>query len=116
MYACLVLKTFHKTDYRGIVAILADAPQLCGAIDVRRVPHFTTLRKAEKRLLNSVSASALLGATIQHALKAGCMKRRVRTGAIDGTGSETRHISSYYVKRRERCQTGYEATTYARFP
>ena len=24
LFACLVLKQFHKTDYRGITAILAD--------------------------------------------------------------------------------------------
>ena len=29
LFACLVLKEFHRTDYRGITAILADTPSLC---------------------------------------------------------------------------------------
>ena len=28
LFTCLVLKTFFKTDYRGIVAILDDMPEL----------------------------------------------------------------------------------------
>ena len=32
LFACLVLKEFFKTDYRGIMGILADTPSLCKAI------------------------------------------------------------------------------------
>ena len=116
LFACLVLKAFHKVDYRGIEAILADAPALREAIDMKRVPHFTTLHKAEMRLLKLASAARLLEATITLAIRAKCMKRRVLLAAVDGTGFETRHISSYYVSRRRRCQEGYETTSYTRFP
>jgi len=74
LFACLVLKTFYKIDYRGIVAILADSPALCEAIHMKRVPHFTTLQKAEKRLLNAASAAALIKATVSQGIKAKCMK------------------------------------------
>lgn len=116
LFACLVLKTFHKVDYRGIEAILADSPALREAIGMKRVPHFTTLHKAEMRLLKLASATRLLEATITLAIRAKCMKRRVLLAAVDGTGFETRHISSYYVSRRKRCQKGYETTSYTRFP
>ena len=116
LFACLVLKTFHKTDYRGIVAILADSPELCASIGMTCVPHFTTLQKAERRILAVKAGSALLKASIKHAIKVHCMRRRVRLGAVDGTGFETRHISAYYVSRRKRCQPGYQTTTYTRFP
>ena len=116
LFACLVLKTFHRTDYRGIVAILADSPSLCEAIDMNNVPHFTTLQKAEWRLLRTPAASALFESSIKHAVASRSMNRRVRLGAIDGTGFETRHISAYYVKRRKRCNPGYETTMYTRFP
>jgi hypothetical protein len=43
LFACLVFKTFFKTDYRGVVVFLNDMPQLCNAIGVQAVPHFTTL-------------------------------------------------------------------------
>ena len=50
LFACLVLKTFLKTDYRGLAAHLADH------FDIREpyletVPHFTTPQKASRRLL-----------------------------------------------------------------
>lgn len=116
LFACLALKAFHKTDYRGIVAILTDSPTFGEAIGMSEVPHFTTLQKAERRLLHSAAASALLDASISHGIKAGCMRRRVKLSAVDGTGFESRHISAYFVKRQKRCKTGYRTLTYTRFP
>ena len=83
---------------------------------MKRVPHFTTLHKAELRLLKLASAARLLEATITLAIRAKRMKRCVLLAAVDGTGFETRHISAYYVSRRRRCQEGYETTSYTRFP
>ncbi len=51
LFACLVLKNFLKTDYRGVVAHLADHPTLLSLLNLRAVPHFTTLQKASVRLL-----------------------------------------------------------------
>ena len=51
LFACLVLKEFLKADYRGIVNMLADCPNLCAAIELEHVPHYTTLQKAADRLL-----------------------------------------------------------------
>jgi len=43
--------------------------------------------------------------------------KKVALAAIDGTGFESRHISSYFVRRRDRaCKTGYQTTTYTRYP
>ncbi len=45
------------------------------------------------------------------------MRKNITLAAIDGTGFESRHISSYFVRRRDRaCKTGYQTTTYTRFP
>jgi len=60
LYTCLVLKMFFKTDYRGIESILRDSPNLCAAIGMKGVPHFTTLQKAEHRILRSSAARSLL--------------------------------------------------------
>ena len=51
LFACLVLKTFLRTDYRGIVAYLNGMTELRDAIGLKKVPHFTTLQKAARRLL-----------------------------------------------------------------
>lgn len=51
LFAILVLRQFFKTDYRGIVALLADLPDLRRTLGLTKVPHYSTLCYAEKRLL-----------------------------------------------------------------
>jgi hypothetical protein len=51
IFAILVLKRFFQTDYRGIVQILKDFGELRKTLQLKKVPHFTTLQKAEARLL-----------------------------------------------------------------
>lgn len=117
LFACLVLKEFLRLDYRKLSALLTDAPSLAAVIGLERIPHFTTFQKAAGRLLTSRRAQLLLDETVKAATQHRVMKRRVPLAAIDGTGFETRHISAYFVKRREKaCQTGYQTTTYTRFP
>src|SRR5579862_7714370 len=60
LFACLVLKTFFKTDYRGIVAQLTDLSDLPRVLALQHVPHFTTLQKAAARLLLQPRARRLL--------------------------------------------------------
>src|SRR5688500_2675796 len=67
-FACLVLKSFFRTDYRGIAAILADWPALCAALELTKVPHFTTLHNAHARLLAFGPMSQLLDRTVRRAL------------------------------------------------
>ena len=51
LFAILTLKAFFRTDYRGIVAILADWPALRRALALKHVPHYTTLYYAARRQL-----------------------------------------------------------------
>jgi hypothetical protein len=51
LFAILALKAFLKTDYRGVVAFLADCAELRGDLGVTKVPHHSTLCKAQQRLL-----------------------------------------------------------------
>ena len=67
LFACLVLKEFYKTDYRGIAAILADNSDLRRTLGLQRVPHFTTIQKAGRRLLRNAPAQDLLDQTLRHA-------------------------------------------------
>ena len=97
LFACLVLKNFLKTDYRGVIEYLNDCPELCETIELNRVPHYTTLQKAAKRLLLSQSVSRLLNATIQLHLG---QRKRVADSAIDSTGLSSTCASAYFVKRR----------------
>ena len=117
LFACLVLKAFFQTDYRGIERILTEWSDLRDVIEIEEVPHFTTLQKAEKRLLDKSNTQELLQKTIEAALTKQQMKRIVELAAIDGSGFESRHISHYYVRRRSRHDTGhFQDITYTKFP
>ena len=50
-FAILVLPQFLKTDYRGIIQMLKDFSDLRKALDLKKVPDYSTLCYAEKRLL-----------------------------------------------------------------
>ena len=117
LFACLVLKEFLRLDYRKLQAVLKDSPTMAAAIELSVIPHFTTFQKAAVRLLKSRRAERLLDVTVQRAREKGKMKRRVKLAAVDGTGFETRHISAYYVKRRQKGQKHeFQTTTYTRYP
>lgn len=51
LFALLVLRHFLKTDYRGLVTLAAEWAELRRALGLRRVPHYSTLCYAERRLL-----------------------------------------------------------------
>src|SRR5687767_9190287 len=122
LFACLALKTFLKTDFRGVAAILLDMPELVAELGLGRVPHFSTLHKAQGRLLRAPNAGKLLGQTIRAARWNGRRRRargtrargtrargtrtrgtrrgrrRGRQAAADSSGLECGHTSRYYIK------------------
>lgn len=51
LLALLVLKTFFKTDYRGITQVVAEWAELRQLLQLEKVPHYSTLCYAERRLL-----------------------------------------------------------------
>ena len=112
-FACLVLKSFFRTDYRGIVAILTDLPELCAALELTRVPHFTTLQKAHARILSFGPMNQLLDATVHRALGE---RPRVQLAAGDSTGIDASQISPYFIKRRSQKHKTPQITTYTRYP
>ena len=57
LFALLALKTFFKTDYRGLVALLEDFAELRADLGLDRLPHYSTLCYAAKRLLKKGSSS-----------------------------------------------------------
>jgi hypothetical protein len=55
LFALAVLKTFLKTDYRGLVQMLVDFRELRHDLGLNKVPHYSTLCKAVQRLLKKGS-------------------------------------------------------------
>jgi hypothetical protein len=65
LFALLVLKTHQKKDYRGVVALLEDMPELTSALGLKAIPHYTTLQKAADRLLTTGPVQQLLSSTVE---------------------------------------------------
>lgn len=57
LFAILALKTFLKTDYRGVEAFLRDFAEVRADLGLTKVPRYSTLCYAEQRLLKKGSSS-----------------------------------------------------------
>lgn len=113
LFACLVLKNFLRTDYRGLAAHLADNPSLVAVLGLKQVPHFTTFQKASHRLLRTEPVRRLLEATVRLHLG---RKRQVKRAAIDSTGLECTCASGYFVRRRSRVDDPWKTVVYHHYP
>ena len=58
LFAVLALKTFLKTDYRGVVQHLADFAELREDLGLTKLPDHSTLCYAAKRLLKRGTSSS----------------------------------------------------------
>ena len=94
---------------------LEDMPELCCFLDLKSVPHFTTLQKASHRLLAVPRVRRLLGHTVQRYFLRRQGGRRVRRAAFDSTGLDLGHRSSYYVRRRNGTAKRWQTVAYSRF-
>jgi hypothetical protein len=121
LFACLVLKTFLRLGYRQIEAHLRDLPAYGQWLGLKRVPDHSTLQKAAARLFPSCLSEKMLDASIRLMMAGRFRSRRVARAALDSSGFEARHVSSYFVRRRQRGQKQaknplFQTTTYQRFP
>jgi hypothetical protein len=99
LLACLIVKEFSRKDYRGIHIMLTEWSDLRNILGLTKVPHFTTLCQAEKRLLTKRHADSVFASVLARCRKAKLLKKRTKLAAIDSTGLETRHVSSYFTRR-----------------
>ena len=56
LFALLTLKTFFKTDYRGLIALLQDFAELRDELGLDKLPHYSTLCYAAGRLKKGSSS------------------------------------------------------------
>jgi hypothetical protein len=112
LFACLVLKTFFKADYRGVAAHLSEHAELRAYLGIGPVPHFTTLQKASRRLLRLPVARDLFRRTVRWHLGP---RRAVARAALDSTGLDCGHASRYYVRRRNGGKKAWQTVAYSRY-
>ena len=113
LFVCLILKTFFNTDYRGIVQILDDCPNLCTVFDLKTVPHFTTLHKTARRLMKYNLAKNILTATVRKVMG---KRKTVALAAVDATGFENGHISPYFFKQSSRSRKQHKSSKFTKWP
>lgn len=61
LFAILVLRQFLRLDYRTMSQTLADWPKMQQTLGLTTIPHYTTLQKAEQRLIKKGLFTPLLG-------------------------------------------------------
>lgn len=58
LFALLALRQFLGVDYRGVVTLVAEWRELRRVLGLRKVPHYSTLCYAERRLLAGAEKGA----------------------------------------------------------
>lgn len=102
LFAILVLRQFLRTDYRGITTLLAEWSDLRRVLGLRKVPHYSTLCYAARRLLVDAEKGAPFAAP------SGASSPGLRT-----RGCSTRRRSRRSMPRDSRCGTSAPITAFA---
>jgi transposase len=110
LFALLAMKEFLRQDYRGVVALVEEWPQVQQALGLSNVPHYSTLCYAARRLFAHKSVARLLGKLLAEAGGKGLLRGPAQRVAVDSTGLESRHQSRYFVLRAGK------RLRYTRFP
>jgi len=108
LLACLIVKEIRNLDYRGIHVMLKEWSDLRRVLGLTRIPHFTTLCAASKRILRKKTSDALLQSILQCCKNAGLLRNNSKLAAIDSTGMESRYASRYYTRRCKRHEGHYK--------
>lgn len=102
LLACLILKAYLKTTYRGVIEILDASDALRKRLGLERLPHYSTLKKFADR-------SSVL--EVIDAMLVEIVARFAQDGddevAIDSTGLETTSASAHFKARSGRKGTKY---------
>ena len=91
--AILVLKTYLRLDYRGVCDLLNEMNNIYTLLNLKQIPHFTTIQKFLKRF-NPILFDKLIAKII-------CSFNSLNniTIALDASGFSSSYSSNYYVMR-----------------
>lgn len=101
LMACLVLRAYLKTTYRGIIDLLGASEELRSRLGLKKLPHYSTLKYFADRSNTLRIVDALL---LEFSQSLVADKGQV---AIDSTGLEATSASSYFQARSGRRQKKY---------
>lgn len=97
LMACLVLRAYLNTTYRGVIDVLAVSSQLRQSLGMTdKLPHYTTLQKFSARSQVLAIAQKL----VETIGKAAAAQSPDEVAAMDSTGLELTTASAYFRSRR----------------
>jgi hypothetical protein len=67
LFALLAVRRFLGTDFRRVAALAARSPELREALGLERIPHYSTLCYAERRLVGGGRHAGLMRDVLQRA-------------------------------------------------
>lgn len=98
LMACLILRAYTKTTYRGLLELLAISPSLRQELGLRdKLPHYSTLAKFSSRSQVLEIADAMIRSIGQAAFR---QTTEPTAAAMDATGLETTTASVHFQSRR----------------
>ena len=98
LMACLVLRAYLKTTYRGVIEILETSDKLRAELGMKeKLPHYSTLAKFCERS----AVLEILGAMLRR-LGGAALRQKSEPVAIDATGLETSTASAHFVCRSKK--------------
>jgi hypothetical protein len=98
LMACLILRAYTKTTYRGLLEVLAISPSLRRELGLAdKLPHYSTLAKFSSRSKVLEIADAMIGTMGQAAFGHSAAPT---AAAMDATGLETTTASAHFQCRR----------------
>jgi len=98
LMACLILRAYTKTTYRGVLELLAVSPSLRQELGLGdKLPHYSTLAKFSARSQVLEIADAMIRTIGKAAFR---QTTEPTAAAMDATGLETTTASAHFQCRR----------------
>lgn len=101
LMTCLVLRAYLKTTYRGVIDVLAASQELRESIGLKRLPHYSTLKRFGDRSSVAEIADAMFAEIIKE-----CAPPQEEM-AVDSTGMQSTSASAYFQTRSGRKNSKY---------
>jgi Transposase DDE domain/Transposase domain (DUF772) len=99
LMACLILRAYTKTTYRGLLELLSVSPSLRQELGLQdKLPHYSTLAKFSSRSQVLEIADAMIRSIGQAAFRQ--TSEPIIAAAMDATGLETTTASAHFQCRR----------------
>lgn len=101
LMACLILRAYLKTTYRGFVDFLSGHKGLRQALGMQeKLPHYTTLQKFSGRSKVLEIADQMIAQMGRAALRLAKRSSDIPAVAMDATGMETSLASTHFMTRK----------------